>query len=467
MKPPLRNLGSLVISDAGSRLIGFLITAYLARVLAPSGFGVLSIGMAVLGHLATIGSPGIQIVEMRNVAARRSGSAERIGGVLAFRLVLAFVLLGLTWVAVVLMVESHEVREVVFLYAASLLPYALFLDWYFQGREDFVRFGVSRLVMYSVFGVVVFLFVRSASDLALAPVAFFAGNCAAAIFLGSVFSRTEGWPVLSWDTGLWRTILRDNISVGVAAFFAQAVSNFPPLVVGYFLGNHEVGLFSASLKLVFLLLIVDRLFGALYMPVVTRYASDRSGEMPFLLTITLKVLLILLIPVTICGVVLSPAGIMLVFGSGYEDAAPLVQIMMGFFMLTVLNTLFLSTLVGAGRERAYSRSMMVGTGILAIAVVVLTSLFGAIGAAGALLIGEMSTLLLMVRAARAVTVLPALRVLIRPALAGATMACALWLLHSADQFLACGLAIIAYAAVIVGSATLSREEFRYLRERFV
>jgi O-antigen/teichoic acid export membrane protein len=467
MKRPLKNLGSLLVSDAGSRLIGFLVTAYLARVLAPSAFGVLNIGLAALGHLSILGSPGIQIVEARNVAAKRPGLLERTGGVITLRLLLACILLLLTWTVTVLAISSPAVRDVVRLYSASLIPYALLLDWPFQGREDFVRLGVSRLLTYVVFGAVAVLLVRSANDLVLAPVAFLAGNIVTALFLGIAFIRVIGRPALSWNPGLVRTILRDNFSVGVASFLAQVVSNFPPLVVGYFLENRDVGIYSAALKLVFVFLIIDRLFGALFMPVVTRYVAERGEEVPFLLTVTTKVLLILLIPATLSGIALSRVAILLVFGDGYAEAAPLMQIMMVFAMVTVLNTLFVSTLIGSGREHDYSRSMIIGTAVLAITVVVLTPLFHTVGAAWALLAGELSTLILMVRGARAVTVLPSLRVFIRPGLACIAMAGVLWLLRSADQFVACAIALLAYGVVSLSLRSLSREELRYLRERFV
>ncbi len=465
MKQPLKNLGAMLVSDAGSRLIGFLITAYLARVLAPSAFGVLSIGLAVLGLLVVLGSPGMQVVEARNVAARTGGLVERVGGVLVVRLVIAFVLIALTWIVTAVVVESAAVRDVIRLYAASLVPYALLLDWYFQGKEDFFRLGASRFLTYVMYGVAVVLFVRSAGDLRMAPVALLTGNIVATVFLAVAYARQVPQATVGWNPELWTAVLRENVPVGVALLLAQVVSNFPALVVGFFMEARDVGMYSAAVKLVYLLLIVDRLFGALFLPVVARYFATREGDVGFLMSVTLKGLLIILLPVVGLGFVLAGPAVALVFGPGYGEAAPLLRIMTGFVALTVLNTVFVCALIGSKREQRYVNSMALGTGILVVAVMVLTPVFGTVGASAALLVGEAATLGLMMRQARAVTALPSAVVAVRPLAAFGVMAVLLWIIPSTA--LACVAGTAAYIGVIAVSSALNGEEIRYLRERFI
>jgi O-antigen/teichoic acid export membrane protein len=467
MKPPLKNLGSLFLGDAGSRVIGFLITAYLARVLAPSAFGVLNIGLAVLGHLMIVGSPGIQVVEVRNVAAGRDGLPRRVGAVLSLRCVMALVLLGLTWLVSAVAVSDAVTRDVIRLYAAALVPYALLLDWYFQGKEDFLRLGLSRLLTYLVFGAAALLLVRSADDVRSAALAFLIGTIVATLFLGVAYTRAVKRPTMSWDLDLWASILRENLPVGLALFLAQVVSNFPPLVIGGVLDTASVGQYSAALKIVFLILLLDRLFNALFLPIISRYLATRQAEAPFLVTVTLKVVLVLLLPVVVCGFVLAEMAIMLVFGDGYAAAAPLLRIMMGFVVFTVLNSLFVCLLVGSGREKVYSRSMMIGTGILAIAAVVLTPLFGTAGTAVALVLGEFCTLVLMAHGALPSGVVPRGGTVVRPLVAALVMVAVVWLLKSLNPFAASGAGMVAYAVFSVAFPPMTGDEVRFLRDRIL
>lgn len=465
MKPHLRNVGSLLASDAGSRVIGFFVTAYLARVLGPGGFGVLSIGLAVLGHLAVLGSPGMQVVEARNVAAQREGLTERVGGVLAVRLVLAVFLVGLTALVSGTFVRSESLRDVIVLYACSLFPYALLLDWYFQGKEDFLRLGFSRLLMYVFFGFGVLALVRAPADVRMAPLAFLIGNAVAVLFLGiSYVTKTRGLP-FTWAPGQWMAIIRENLPVGVALLLAQLVSNFPPLVVGFFLDEQQVGMYSAALKLVFFILVLDRLFNALFLPVATRYWATKGEELPLLVRTMVKGIVILTLPIITGAFLLAPDIIRITFGTAFVDAVPLFRLMLGFVLLTMLNSVFVCLLVASGNEHRYTWSMTWGTCTLALAVIALTPLAGTIGSSWALVIGEGATLMLMIHNSRTVTQLPSAGFILRPLLGCVAMAFVYWILEPTHSLLALVAGLIVYGVVVIAASALSREEFRFLRER--
>ena len=467
MKRSLRNITSFLVGDAGSRVVGFLITIYLARVLAPSAFGLINIGIAVLGYLALAASPGIQILETRNVATALGAMSDRVGAVLSLRVLLALILFLLTAVVATFAFESVATRLVIILYALSLFPYAILLDWFYQGREEFPLVSGSRLGNYVVYGVGAVMLVRAQGDVWLTPVAFLFGNAVGSVVLFVMYRRQHGNIQFSWQPAAWRDILRQNVPVGFAMFLSQSVSNLPPLVIGLLLGARNVGMFSAAMKLVFLVLIIDRLFNALFLPAVTRYFVSRTEEVPFLLSVTLKLVLFLLLPLLVIAVVVSPEAIALVFGSGYEEASPLLRVLLGYVLLTVVNSVFVCTLIGAGLERRFTRAIMIGTAILAVAVVGLTFVFGTVGGAVGVLVGEGSTLLLMIVEVTRITRLPPLPDMLRPFGATAAMAITGALLVNANHSLGIAASVVVFFLVAMLTGGIRKEEIRYLRERIV
>ncbi len=465
MKRPLRNLIALLAGDLGSRIIGFLITAYLARVLDTAGFGLINIGFSVLGYLMLLGTPGIHLIETRNAAASESSRPDRVRAILSLRAVLAALLIVGTAMAT-LPLESFT-RMVVLLSSASLLPLALSLDWFFHGKEQFGVLSSAKVLSALFYGVVVFLLVHGPDDLLWVPMAFALGNAAASVFFLSRYRMQFGAIRLAWEPAVWKGILRSNVPVGLSVFLAQSTVNFPPIVVGWLVSTADAGLFSAALKVVFVLLMLDRILHALFLPVATRYFSAREQRAPELLHIVIKGTLALLIPLTMCAVLLAPTAIEMIFGARYAAAVPLLQILLGYFFLTVLNTVFVCTLVGSGHEEEYTVAVTIGSGVLVLAIVVGTVLFGTVGTAAAIVAGELLMVSVMMRYVTATLQVSIVRPMLPPAAAALVMigGVALTLSQHLVVQIATGLGLFLAAAIVL--RVLKKEEFRFLRERFV
>jgi len=458
---------SVAGGDIGSRFVGFLVTLYLARVLAPSSFGIISIGLAVLGYLSLLGSPGIQMVETRNAAATEGGMAGRAGAILSMRLVLAPVLIGIGYIVMLLYGVQGDMRLVIALYSLSLVPMALSLDWLFQGKEDFRRVVIFRMLTAVVFGALVFFLVRSASGVAFTPVAFLGGNVAGAAYLGAAYFRRYGLPALSWNPKAWFRLLGENAPAGLAMLLAQSVTNLPPIVIGILLSSAQAGIFSAGMKLIFLMLIVDRTLNALFLPVATRFAVGRIDEFPELLSAALTAILVSMIPALICTGILARPLVLLLFGQGYEEAVPVVRILTGYVFLTLLNSLFVCTLMAFGRTRAYAMVVGGGAVVLCGAVVGGTALAGTAGAGWGVVAGEAIVLALLVYAASRLTHLPTVTTMLRPAIAGAAMAGGAVMLAGQSPWLSACACLAIFAVVLLAIGGLPRNELRYLRERLV
>jgi polysaccharide transporter, PST family len=395
MRKQALNVVGLTAGDAGARFVGFLVTVYLARILAPSAYGLISIGLALLGQLSLLSSPGVQMVEARNVASGTGGSRERTGSVLGMRLLLAAGLWCLTTAVLMLVPAFAPIRTLLTLFAASLVPLAAMMDWYFQGKEQGLLAGGSRLLQSVVYGIFLMLLVHSADDLTKVPLALFIGNAAAAGILLTVFIGLEGIPRVRWDPAGWRKVFSENASVGLAVAMGQLVINYPPVAIGWLLGTAEAGLWGAAMKLVFLILILDRVLNAALIPPMTRILTRREGDLQALLTLIYRIVTAAILPVAFVGAVLAPPAVALVFGAEYAGAAWMLSALMVYVVLTLVNSVFVCAMIGGRRERQYSRRMILGSIVLVVSVTVLTLAAGAPGTVAGVLVGEATTLGLM------------------------------------------------------------------------
>ena len=180
-------------SSLVNRLLGFLATAYLARRLGASSFGLISIGFSVLGYVTLFSSPGLHIMGIRKVAA--SNDSERLwtSDVTMLRFLLSLAGILLTGVISLAIMGLTPTWIMIVFWSCSAIPLALSLDWYFQGKSDLGPASVGRMLIYIIYLAGLFVAVRSPEDVTWTALAFFAANVAGALFLGIVFTRKIGF----------------------------------------------------------------------------------------------------------------------------------------------------------------------------------------------------------------------------------------------------------------------------------
>jgi polysaccharide transporter, PST family len=467
VKKPLQNFLSLVWSDLGSRAIGFFITVYLARVLGPAAYGLVSVGLAVLGHAQLLSSPGIQVVEARNAARPEGMSPERFGGVLVVRVVLSVLMLLIAWGAMCFLSLDPRTTAVLMWSLAVLFPLAIAPDWFLQGRERMGPLGMARVTGYLIYGAFVWLLVGSTVDVALAPAAYCAGSLGTAVVLWIAVRREFVLPRITFDVRLWLAILRENLPVGFAMFVGQMVMNLPPLLLAVMWSNSEAGVYNAALKLVFLLLAIDRVLNALLLPAMTRVRETRPEDLARVTGLSIRIVLSLAGLIIVPGMFIVPTLLGLVFGGAYTGAESAARILLVYVGLTLLNSVAVCVLIASGQERVYSKAMVFGSIILAAAMVALTPLWGVTGTAIGAVIGELATVsFMMYAAAREVTVfIPA--AFVRPVLASCCAVLPGIAVASLSSALA---AVVAGGAVIILLAffrVFSVADVLYVKERFL
>ena len=466
MKRPTKNAIAFLIGDVGSRLLGFTITAYIARVLSPEGFGMVSIGFAALGQLALLASPGISLLETRNAAAAAVVPPERTGGVISLRLFLSILICTVTWGVVRWTSGPGSAGPITLLYVTSLLPMALSLEWLFQGKERMGVVSASRIGTYLVYGIAVLFLVRGPGDVTMAAASFLAGSWAGSLLL--MFAYGSGGRIdLRWRPALMLRIFRENLPVGAGMFLGQLVVNLPAIILAFFVPHGVVGSFGAAAKVVFLFLMIDRLFNSLFLPILTRHLTSGGGSPQELFRVALKGVVILISGLAGAGVIAAPLIIRLVFGGAYESATPLLQIMMAYFLLTVVNSVFICAIMAAGRTGAYLRVTAIGGGVLTVALLLGIWFFGAEGAAYGMVVGEAASVLVALPEARKLFPFRAMPVLA----AAAVSIIGLFSLPFVISTLGIwggigGAGALLYASTLIVGG-VSRKEFLYLKERLV
>jgi O-antigen/teichoic acid export membrane protein len=394
MKNVLHNLVVLAIGDVGSKILGFIAVAFIARTLGPENFGFINIGLAVLGYLILVSSPGVHLYGTRSVAAGEIDTAQIVVSITGVRLVLSILLITVILILSVVFSSLSPALLLVVLFAISLLPLSISLDWYFQGKEQMGVITWSRLILNGLYVSFLLLVVRGSGDSIWVPVAFLAGNFGASIYLFFAWTGAEDisrlrelirWRSI-WSTG--KDLILTSIPLGLGSTLAQVAFHFPPLLLGLFLGPEAVGQYSAAMRIVFALMIVDRVTSIVFFPVAARFWNSDRQKLSFVSNQFTRMIISLTLPVCLVSFFLAPDLVRAIYGPDYGGAVNVLRVLIWFFLSTSVNTIFLFGLMGIGQEGRYAKIMLWGTTVQVGLMVALAYLLGTTGVAVGFVAGE-------------------------------------------------------------------------------
>ncbi len=469
-----RNVASIALGDVGSRLLAFVATAYLARVLQPENFGLVNLSLAVLGYLFLITSPGIPLYGTRLTAEREGAEVQLAGDILGLRVFLAVLCVFGTAVVLFFFSPGHTLTTLIALYSLSLFPMALTLDWFFQGKETMQGIGWSRVTTNLIYLIFLFFLVHRREDVIAVPIALLLGNLAGTGVLIFVFVKSYGSIRPTWapssllrKEGRWFLMLKHSLPIGFGTVMSQISYNFPPIVLGLLSTVATVGYFAAANRIVFFLMLFDRLVTTLLLPAIARYHKSSPERLQPMLSFVLKIMLTIVFPVSVGGILLANRFITAVYGEAFIAAVPAFQWLMWYFFFSASGSVYVFGLIGIGQERIYSKMMFIGT-IFQMGCIALGSFTGgAPGAAAGYALGEAAILFLMVFQFKKFFLVHFWSAMWRPLLAGIAMGLVLFPIRSyaIPVTISAGVCIFLITLFVVGGIT--KDDITSLRAKLL
>lgn len=363
----------IFFGDGGAKLFGFLTTIYLARTLGATQYGLITIAISVLGITAWFCDLGIKTLATRAIAGT---DPERRDPSRFFwlKITLSFTVVviagGTVWF---LLTDQPQLRYLIILFILSLLPQSLNIDWYFKGVQKFKWVTLASWTQGALYLAGLILIVSS-DDLLAVPVIY-----SLAILAGSlvtIFSYSGHTSLFKLpDFTLWKSDIKTGFYLGIGHFFAQSVILIPPLVIGYYFTELQVGYYGVALKLILAAMLVDHVINTLLLPNLTHLWQNERESVTPQLTIISRWVLFIGASAALFLAHSSDALIHLLFGGEYLPAAPLLVILSIILPVTFFNSVYTFGLISFGKDRDF----LISTGIGALGAVILMIAAGLTG----------------------------------------------------------------------------------------
>ncbi len=390
-----RNIIYHFSGDIGARVLGFLATIYLARILGTSGFGIIHIGLAILSYAMILSDGGLQFLGVREAAGSSKSLSEFTGQLFITRFILSFMTFLLGASIVYASLNSQELKEVSIVYLLYIIPGAFLLDWYFQGRKQIGFMAIGKFLGNLSYVIFILLFVHEYSDILNVAWGWAFGIFVNTLVLWGIFIRQRYRIKFRWKAQKFIMLFKAALPLGVATIISQVIIQFPAIYIGLVSTTSEVGLFSAAFKLIALLLIFDRAFYAIIYPIISYHYQKSPEKLPVVFSNVLRITVTLALFVGLIATLSANFLIDLLFGAAFQKSILIFQIMIGYFIFTLIASVFGYTLIAMKLEKDFTKSLIEAMLVFFAMVFWSVKLWGAVGAAISIVIYVFTSLLIM------------------------------------------------------------------------
>ncbi|RKY87020.1 hypothetical protein DRQ11_07225 [candidate division KSB1 bacterium] len=422
----IKNFAFLFIGRIASNVLAFVAVAYIARILSPKGFGILSFAQAVLAYAIVISDLGLRNLGIREIARLPEKRHEYISNILTFRLFLALLGYLLLTVIVCLIHKNRETETIILIFGISLFFSATLMDWIFIGLEKMEFSALAETVRYLVYITLIFIFIKNPDDLIVVAIIYVIATSVPAILLYRVYQRNHASLSLTVNLSFWNMLFKEAMPIGVAMILTQAYVNIDIIMLEFMKGNQIVGWYSAAVRLVAIAAGLGSLFPISIYPMVAKAHKESVLKSEKVMNLSSKIISATAIPITVAGAIIASHLVSLIYGAGYSESIIGFQILVGGIFFILMNHLIERFLIICGRQRQFMK--VVGLGCLTniILNLLLIPKFDLVGASIATLSTQFMIFAFGYYYANSVINMDLIKYLPKPLLASVCMGAILW-----------------------------------------
>jgi PST family polysaccharide transporter len=245
------NTGWLFVPQILRIILAFFVTAWLARYLGPSQYGILNYAIAIVFLFGPITRLGLETVVVQEIVREPGNRDEILGTTFFLRLIGGVVSMGVVLLAVAFMRPGDALTMALAAIVAFGMIFQAYdaIDLWFQAevRSKYAVYANTvSLIVKNV--VVIFLIVARASLVAFAWVWVLEATLAAAGLV--IVYRAQGHDIKRWRVSWERSkrLLGLGWPMILASSFAVVYLKIDQVMLGQMAAQSEVGIYSAAVK---------------------------------------------------------------------------------------------------------------------------------------------------------------------------------------------------------------------------
>lgn len=347
----------LFTAEGFSKIIALVTQIFAARFLGGEGYGIFSFAFAATGAFIVFIDTGLGTFLTREVSRHPEKASAYLQNVFALKWKLS--LMTILALATALSLASLE-RESFF--SALAIGLALMINGYtemylatfraFERMKIVSILMVAQRVLFFILGLAVLLW---GGDVVLFSSTFLLVSILILIVTRQQMAIRQGLEKSTHDRQLPREIFKGSLPICGLILFTYIYFRIDAVLVFFLLGKLETGWYASAFKLIETLawLIASIRLGVF--PVLSKTFKEGSDHFQKIWKETVRYLFLISIPISVGMLLLAPKILGLLYGTSFETAGPVLQIMALGFPLLCLNDLASYLLLSQNKTRSVLR----------------------------------------------------------------------------------------------------------------
>ena len=387
----------LNLINTGTQMLFPLITfPYVCRVIEADGIGQINFFQSIISYISLFTCLGIPMYAIREIARDRSDVVQMNRTAMEILLLHSMLtLVGYAIVAILcLTVPQIQVNIPLFLILSLTIFFtAIGCEWFYQGIEDFKYITIRGLIIKTVSVVLLFIFVKSKTDLL-----YYGCYTVFGVLGGNIFNFFRLRKYFHRENIIFSELhIKRHVKPVLKVFSFSVVTSIylqlNTVLLGFLKNALAVGYFAAATKVMQMLLTMSACLGSVMMPRASHLiAENKEDEFSRLIQKSYDFTLAIALPMTIGLIFCAPSLITALCGVKFEHSILPSQIIAPIILMVAISNVFgIQVLFPKGKINIVTLSCGIGAVADLILNLCLIPFFSYIGTSIAYLGAEVAT----------------------------------------------------------------------------
>lgn len=353
------NFSWSIISEVTGKFIFFITNIYLARILTVDNYGFFTLAQSMVLYFWLAADLGINMYGSKEIAKDKINISDIVNPLLSLRILSGFAVF-IIFISILYFLHYNSIQKWLFVGSAFyLITRSISIEWVMRGLEKFEYIALSNSITFISMFLLTILFVKDDNDLIKA--AFLQSFCylLGGIPLFLIFHNKFKFK-FAFDIKKWGLHLKESLHFTISGGLSVLIQYLPIIYLGIFATAQDIGVFSASYRLISAILFVVSILPMSLYPIFSELYFNKKEKFK---KIHIKyVLLSFFVGFNslIFGYVFAENIILTLFGDKYYESISLFKILLWHVFLYSIKSPYGIVIAASGLQKYQTIALSFG-----------------------------------------------------------------------------------------------------------